>query len=77
MYYIRDGVRSYVSNTLRVEMYVTDGELWKESKTMFGSILGKYRPIFVTINFKRQVIETKDYRWQNDKDEIDHEILFS
>jgi hypothetical protein len=31
--YIRDGVRCYISQVLRKELYITDGYLWKESKT--------------------------------------------
>lgn len=41
--YIRDGIRCYVSETLRKELYVTDGVLFKESNTKMKAFKGKYR----------------------------------
>lgn len=60
--YIRDGMRCFVSATLRKEMYITDGDLWKESNTRISSIKGKYRPIFLAINFKKFIIESRSER---------------
>lgn len=57
--YIRDGVRCFVSATLRKEMYVTDGELWKESNTVMSTIKGRYKNLFISINFKKHMVESR------------------
>lgn len=38
--YIRDGVRCFVSESLRKELFVTDGLLFKESKTVMATLKG-------------------------------------
>ena len=58
--YIRDGVRCFISQSLRKELYTTDGQLIKESKTSLTIIKGRYRQIFVSIDFKKNVIRFKN-----------------
>ena len=57
--YIRDGVRCFVSATLRKEMYMCDGKLWKESNTKLSTFKGKYRQTFIAINFKKRVVTSR------------------
>ena len=38
---------------------MTDGVLFKESTTKIKALKGKYRKIFVAINFKKQLIRFK------------------
>lgn len=52
--YIRDGVRCYLSETLRHEPWITDGELRVESKE-WGS-----QCLYISIDFKRELIRFKD-----------------
>ena len=58
--YIRDGVRCYVSRTLRKELYLTDGVLYKKPQKS-GKFKRKYFDTFVGIDFKRQIIRLKRY----------------
>ena len=60
--YIRDGVRCFVSDTLRKELYVTDGDLYKESKTKIKAIKGQYRKVFVSVDYKKQLVRFKECR---------------
>ena len=62
MSYIRDGVRCFVSETLRKELYVTDGVLFKESNTKMKAFKSKYREVFVFVDYKKHLIRFKDLR---------------
>ena len=71
--FVRDGRRSYISASLRQEKYITDGDLFKESKTKIKAIKGHYRKTFVAIDFRNQLIRfkknnRKDIEYLNDKD---------
>lgn len=55
-------MRSYVSETLRKELYATDGDLYKESKTKMHALKGKYRKIFAAVDFKKHLIRFKENR---------------
>ena len=60
MIYIRDGVRCYLSETLRRELYITDGQLMKEPKKraiLFGY---KYYTTFCAIDFRKRLIRFKN-----------------
>ena len=57
--YIRDGVRCFISQTLRKELFITDGYLFKKSRTKIKMIKGKYRQIFASIDFKKLLIRFK------------------
>ena len=74
--YIRDGVRCYVSQHLRKEMYITDGVLWKESRAKFDFLKRKYRQTFCIVDFKNLVIRFKAAR-QDSTFEIGKDIPFS
>ena len=52
--YIRDGTKCYLSETLRREFWITDGELNVESKQF------EEQCIFVTIDFKKELVRFKD-----------------
>ena len=73
--YIRDGVRCFISQTLRKELFITDGYLFKESKTKIKLIKGKYRQIFVSIDFKKLLIRFKAER-QEEKFEAGKDMPF-
>lgn len=59
MVYVRDGIRCFVSETLRRELFITDGMLVKEPKKrakMFGC---KYYSVFCAIDFSRKLVRFK------------------
>ena len=60
--YVRDGVRCYISLTLRKELYVTDGILYKEPQlkgiTSYFKAL-QYK-LFVAIDFKNNLLRFKE-----------------
>ena len=66
--YVRDGVRCYVSKSLRKELYLTDGTLYKKPQQS-GKFKKKYYETFIGIDFKRQVIRLKKL----DGDEVEME----
>ena len=53
--YLRDGVRCYLSETLRRERWITDGELNLQREGQSGE-----HCCFVTIDFKRSLVRFKD-----------------
>ena len=55
MVYLRDGVRCYLSETLRRERWITDGELNLQREGQSGE-----HCCFVTIDFKRWLVRFKD-----------------
>ena len=59
MVYVRDGLRCYISATLRKELYITDGLLMKEPQVKVRILKSKYYQTFVTIDFKRDLIRFK------------------
>lgn len=77
--YIRDGVRCFVSETLRKELYITDGVLQKESKTKLASINGKYRELFVMVDFRALQIKfrknEKNALWEEEKAVMFSEVI--
>lgn len=56
-------------------MYITDGTLWKESKTTFDFMKGKYRKQFCVIDFKKLIIKFKQNR-EDTSFEIGKDIPF-
>ena len=56
--YVRDGMRCYVSQTLRRELYLTDGILYKKPQKP-GRLKKKYFQTFIGVDFKRQVVRLK------------------
>ena len=52
-HYIRDGARCYVTATLRKEMFITDGMLYKEPKVKM-LVKSNFYQIFLLIDFKIQ-----------------------
>ena len=57
-----------MSGTLRKELYITDGDLWKESATRMVSIKGKYKALFISINFTKNLVESKATRGDESHD---------
>ena len=57
--YIRNGARCYVSSTLRKELFITDGLLYKEPKVRRMFFKNDYYATYVTIDFKLQLIRFK------------------
>ena len=51
-HYIRNGARCFVSLTLRKELYITDGMLYKEPKVKMTLLKCSYYLTFVAIDFK-------------------------
>ena len=41
---------------------MTDGDLFKESKTKMTAFKGKYRKVFVSIDYKKHLIRFKEKR---------------
>lgn len=58
MEYVRDGVRCYVSQTLRRELWITDGPLYKEPRKV-SMLKKRYYGTFAVIDFKRQLVRFK------------------
>ena len=75
--FVRDGIRCYISNSLRQEKYITDGDLYKESKTKIKAIKGKYRKTFVAIDFRSQLVRFKKNNRKDFEYLIDKDIKFS
>lgn len=59
-HYIRDGSRCYLSSTLRKELYITDGMLYKEPKVKLTFVKKSYYPTFVSIDFNLQQVRFKE-----------------
>ena len=57
--YVRDGVRCYISLTLRKELYVTDGILYKEPQSK-GILKNRQYKLFVAIDFKNNLLRFKE-----------------
>lgn len=55
-------MRCFVSESLRKELYITDGDLFKESKTKLKAFKGGYRKTFVSIDYKKHLIRFKGKR---------------
>ena len=54
---------------MRRENYITDGDLYKESKRKIKSMKSKYRKVLVVIDFRKQLIRFKDDRIDEDYQE--------
>ena len=69
--YIRDGVRCYASKTLRKELYITDGDLYKKPQKD-SKLKDKYYRFYAAIDFKRHQLL---FRRKEDKVMAFNEVL--
>ena len=64
-----------MSETLRKELYITDGELFKESNTRMKAFKAKYRKIFLSVDYKKHLVRWKERR-SDDNFLVEKDVAF-